>query len=39
MLTPSGTTTSKELPEIGRNFDDMGEEKALANEHTFLLAI
>ncbi|WP_438993892.1 GntR family transcriptional regulator [Pseudemcibacter sp.] len=36
MLTPSGTTTSKELPEIGRNFDDMGEEKSLG-ERTYLL--
>lgn len=36
MLTPSGTDTSKELPEIGRNFDDMGEEKSLG-ERTYLL--
>lgn len=36
MLTPSGTNISKELPEIGSNLDDMGEEKSLG-ERTYLL--
>lgn len=36
MLTPTGTNTSRELQEIGSDYDDIGEEKSLG-ERTYIL--